>query len=108
MEKKWMDIKRAIEYPKEGILSKEIISAHTALFCMAAASRISDHASTREGFVYVLEGDGIFKLGGEKIKMEPGVLIHLEKNAVHSLNADKNTSFILVLVDQNLNNRLKW
>ena len=96
----WQNIKDKIEYPKEGILSKDILNKdglNVSLFIMAKGSEISDHTSTKKGTVYVLEGNGIFNLEGQEIKMLPGVLIYMQKNAVHSLKAEENTSFILSL-----------
>lgn len=90
-----------IEYPKKGILSKEILKTNktdVTLFCMAKNTKISDHTSTKVGFVYVLDGSGIFTLAGKKINMIPGVLIYMRENEIHALRADKNTSFLLTLV----------
>lgn len=93
------DLKEMIEYPKQGVLSKEIIKGkqNISLFCMAKNTEISEHTSTKQGFVYVIEGKGIFNLEGENIKMEEGVLIFMKENAKHSLKAEKNTSFLLAL-----------
>mgnify|MGYP001577657107 CR=1 FL=1 len=93
------NIKKLIEYPKEGILSKEVLGNkfNVSLFCMAKNSRIGKHTSTKSGIVYVLEGKGIFSLDKEEIKMAPGTFIFMEKNAVHSLIAEENTSFLLIL-----------
>jgi nitric oxide dioxygenase len=96
-------IKKLIEYPKSGIISKEIFKTNkfdATLFCMAKDTDISDHTSTREALVFVLEGKGIFRLERKAIKMEAGILIHMESNAVHSLRAEKNTSFILTLLNK--------
>jgi len=93
-------ITELIEYSKKGILSKEIIKndkLSITLFCMAKETEISEHTSTKPGFVYVIEGKGIFKLEGKEIIMSLGVLIYMEKNSVHSLKAYENTSFILSL-----------
>lgn len=95
------NLNELIEYPKEGILSKEIVKTNQnniTLFCMAKGSELSEHTSTKEGFVYVLDGKGIFNLKGEDIIMSPGIFIFLEKDAVHSLKAENNTSFILSLI----------
>ena len=95
------NINKLIEYPSEGILSKEIIKTEklTAdLFCMAKGTNISEHTSTKQGFVQVLEGDGIFNLEGKDIQMKKGVFIFMNENAKHSLKANENTSFILTLV----------
>lgn len=95
------DIKKLIEYPKQGILSKEIIKSEkidVTLFCMAAGTEISEHTSTKQGFVYVVEGRGIFNLEGKNIKMLPGVFIFMKENAVHSLKAEEETAFLLALL----------
>jgi len=100
MIENWKDLKAMVEYPKQGIISKELIRSgkmNATLFCMAKGTEMSEHTSTKEGFVFVLEGDGIFNLEGKDIKMKPDVFIRLEKNARHSLKAIKNTSFILSL-----------
>ncbi len=93
-----------ISYTPSGILSKEIslggklkTKTSLTLFCMAAGTKISEHTSAKEGFVYVLEGRGTFNLEGRKIEMAPGVLILLPSQAVHSLRAEENCSFALFL-----------
>ncbi len=94
-------IKEMIEYPKEGILSKEILKndkADITLFCMARGTEIGEHTSTKQGIIYVLEGKGLFSLEGKDITMEQGVFIHMNENAVHSLNAKENTAFLLILI----------
>jgi len=95
------NIKDLIEYPKKGIVSKEILKTEkidVTLFCMAENTSISEHTSTKEGIVYVLEGEGIFILEGEKIEMKPGVMISMKNNALHSIRADKDMAFTLILI----------
>jgi len=94
------NIKQMIEYPKEGVLSKDIYKdkkLNITLFSMAKNTEISDHTSTKQGFVYVIEGKGIFNLEGKDIEMKEGVLIQMNKNAIHNLKAIENTSFLLTL-----------
>lgn len=94
------NILNMIEYPKEGVLSKEIIKdkkLNITLFCMAKNTDISEHTSTKAATVYIIEGNGIFNLQEKDIQMKPGVLIHMKENAVHSLKAIENTSFLLSL-----------
>ena len=95
-------VRGMIEYPGSGILSKsisadEMMIVDATLFCMAKDAKMSEHTSKKEGIIYVIEGRGTFILEGEKIGMHPGTMIHMDKDAVHSLNADENTSFILFL-----------
>lgn len=94
------NINSFISYSNGGILSKVLRKTdkqNITLFSMAKGTEMTEHTSTKEGYVYVLEGDGIFTLEGEEIKMAKGVLIYMKKNAVHSLKANKNTSFLLLL-----------
>jgi len=94
------NIKEQIEYPKTGILSKVVLKTNkldVTLFCMVKGTEMDEHTSTRQGIVYVIEGKGIFRLEGKDIEMIPGVMIQLNENAVHSLKAIENTSFLLVL-----------
>jgi len=95
-------IKKLIEYPQSGIISKEIFKTKkfdATLFCMAKGTNISDHTSASHAYIQVLEGRGIFRLRGKNIKMEPGVVIYMNSHAVHSLKAYENTAFLLLLVN---------
>jgi quercetin dioxygenase-like cupin family protein len=100
MENKWKDVSEMISYSNGGIMSKVIEKndiGDVTLFSMSEESEISEHTSTKPGYVYVIEGDGIFNLEGEEIRMKPGVLIFMDANAKHSLSAREDTSFILIL-----------
>lgn len=94
------NIKDIIDYSEGGILSKEIKKSDkvdVTLFSMAKDTKISDHTSTKEGFVYVIEGNGVFTLEEKDIEMKPGTFIFIKENKVHSLKAKENTSFLLTL-----------
>jgi len=93
------NINKLIEYPKEGILSKDIVKGklNISLFCMAKNTEIGEHTSTKQGMIYVLEGKGTFNLEGKDIEMKEGVFIFMKENAKHSLIARENTAFLLVL-----------
>lgn len=100
MLKNWQNIKKLIEYPSEGIISKEVHKddkVDVSLFSMASGTEISQHTSTKQGFVHVLEGKGIFNLAGENIDMSEGVFIFLKKDIVHSLKAETDLTFLLFL-----------
>lgn len=96
----WKNIKELIEYPSSGILSKEISKTgkfNATLFIMAKGADLSEHTSTREGIIQVVEGKGVFTLEGKDIEMIPGVFIHMKSNAIHAIKAEKNTAFVLIL-----------
>jgi quercetin dioxygenase-like cupin family protein len=95
------DLKDSISYSAGGVISKVIIKSsrlNVTLFCMAKGTDIGEHTSTKEGTVHVIEGSGTFTLSGESIAMESGKLIHMKANQVHSIAAEKDTSFLLTLI----------
>lgn len=96
----WKYLTNLIEYPQSGIISKEVIKNKTidvSLFCLAKGAEISEHTSTRQGIVYVIEGNGLFNLEGEKIIMKKDTLIFMAENEVHSLKSEDNLAFVLIL-----------
>ena len=100
MENKWKNVREMINYSNGGIMSKVIEKddiGNVTLFSMSKETEISEHTSTKPGYVYVIEGEGIFNLEGEEIHMKPGVLIFMGANAKHSLSAKEDTTFILIL-----------
>jgi quercetin dioxygenase-like cupin family protein len=95
-----MNLKKHIHYPEQEIMSKTVVKeedVNITLFCMAKGTDMSEHTSSKEASIYVIEGKGVFNLEGEDIIMEEGVFIRMEKNASHSLKAEENTAFILTL-----------
>ncbi|MDV2995304.1 MAG: hypothetical protein N4J56_004958 [Chroococcidiopsis sp. SAG 2025] len=92
-----------IEYPQAGVLSKVLIKdscCQYTLFCLAADTEISEHTSTRNATVNVLEGKGILTLEGQDIVLEPGVFIFMPANAPHALKAEENLAFLLTLSEK--------
>ena len=100
MTKQTQNLSPLISYSDGGITSKVILRTekkNVTLFCMAKGTDISEHTASKEAFIMVLEGKGIFTLNEKNIVMEKGVYIHMEKNAPHSLKAEENMSFLLIL-----------
>lgn len=100
MIEKFVNLKDKIQYSADGILSsvlwKDNICQYT-LFCLAKGTDISEHTSSRNAIVQVLEGEGILTLNGEEIRLEPGVFVFMAANAPHGLKAESNLAFLLTL-----------
>lgn len=100
LKNSWKNVIEQISYSEGGITSKVLqknVFGDATLFCMAKNTSISEHTSTKAGYVYVIEGAGTFVLEGGNIEMKSGVLIFMDANAKHSLMAKENTSFLLIL-----------
>lgn len=95
-------LKDKIEYAQTGVLSKVLVKlpyCQYTLFCLAAGTDISEHTSTRNAMVHVIEGRGILTLEGQDIRLEPGVFVFMPANAPHALQAEENLAFLLTLSD---------
>ncbi|MEB3179899.1 MAG: cupin domain-containing protein [Nostocaceae cyanobacterium] len=92
-----------IEYPHSGVISKILLKDNACqytLFCLAANTEISEHTSTRNATINVIQGRGILTLSGEEITLEPGVFVFMPANAPHALNAEENLAFLLTLSEK--------
>ncbi|MEM9809329.1 MAG: cupin domain-containing protein [Cyanobacteria bacterium P01_D01_bin.56] len=99
-ETTFIQLKDCINYPASGVLSKVIWKNEVcqySLFCLAANTEISEHTSTRNATVQVLEGTGSLMLNGKKIPLEPGQFIFMTANAPHALTAVSDLTFVLTL-----------
>jgi quercetin dioxygenase-like cupin family protein len=95
-----LNLRKMISYSEGGITSKVLLKTGAmavTVFCMAAGTELSEHTSTKEGLVYIMEGKGFFVLEGKRIPMLPDALIHMKTGAVHSLEAEEDTSFLPIL-----------
>ena len=100
-----LQLQEQIEYPRAGVLSKVLLkdkSCQYTLFCLAAATEISEHTSTRNATVNVIQGRGILTLEGKDITLEPGVFVFMPANAPHALKAEDNLAFLLTLSENPL------
>jgi nitric oxide dioxygenase len=89
-----------IEYPTSGIFSKTLLkdsNSQYSLFCLAAGTKIDEHASTRNAVFTVVEGSGNLNLEGKDIALAPGVFVFLPANVPHAVQAQESLAFVLVL-----------
>jgi quercetin dioxygenase-like cupin family protein len=93
-------LREQIEYPAGGVLSKVLLkdkNCQYTVFCLASGTEISEHTSTRNATVNVLQGRGILTLEGREITLEPGIFVFMPANAPHALKAEENLAFLLTL-----------
>ena len=96
-------IREQIEYPHSGVLSKVLLkdrACQYTLFCLAGNTEVSEHTSTRNATINVIEGKGFLSLSGQEIELKPGVLVFMPANAPHALQAEENLAFLLILSEK--------
>lgn len=100
---KVVQLHHLIEFPEAGVLSKILLKdsyCQYTLFCLAAGTEISEHTSTRNATVQVLQGTGTLTLNGDPVSLAPGVFVFMPANAPHALQAKDNLAFLLTLSDK--------
>jgi quercetin dioxygenase-like cupin family protein len=96
----FINLQEHIEYPTEGILSKLLLqdkNCQYTLFCLAQGTEISEHTSSRNATVNVIEGEGILTLEGKDLNLSQGVFVVMPSKAPHALKAKTNLCFLLTL-----------
>ncbi len=86
---------------KKRIVSKTIFDSQKmkiVLFSFEEGQSLSEHQAPFNAQIVVLEGEGMFKLGGEDFKGEKGSLFVMPEGLLHSIKAIKRFSFLLTLV----------
>ncbi|MFB8788765.1 MAG: cupin domain-containing protein [Potamolinea sp.] len=96
----FFSLQERIEYSTGGVLSKVLLKDNNCqytLFCLATDTTISEHTSTRNAVINVIEGRGILTLEGEDIKLAQGIFVFMPANTPHALKAEENLAFLLTL-----------
>jgi quercetin dioxygenase-like cupin family protein len=100
LKSSFVNLQDQLEYPTEGILSKVLLkdkNCQYTLFCLAKNTEISEHTSSRNATINVIEGEGILTLEGEKITLTKGIFVMMPSHAPHALQATDNLCFLLTL-----------
>src|SRR5262249_25102487 len=74
-------------FPKESIRSATEGSylEYVSEFEIAPGIHLEPHKHNTHEFLYILSGRALMQVGGEKREVEPGDLIHIPPNTVHSI-----------------------
>ena len=88
-----------IDY-REGAFSNKVIfnrgDLKIFLFALKAGQEIKPHSTPVNAFLTVLEGEGFITFGEENIVLKAGEGIHLPKDILHYVRADKDFKMMLI------------
>ncbi len=101
MEK--FNLKKSIEYSKDSIVSKQIYKRGSTitLFALDKGQSISEHKAPFDAAVSVLDGEGEFTVGDEKIAAKEGEFFIMPANIPHSVYAKEKFKMLLFMIKQN-------
>jgi len=99
--KKIINLKNAVDYQENSIVSKVIIGkGHTSitLFAFDKGQRIDAHSSPVDAIVQVLDGEVEIIISDEKFNLKEGDMILMPKGEPHALRAVTNYKMLLFKV----------
>ena len=94
-------LQEPLDAPADSIVSRTVYTSDTVriiLFAFAPGQELSEHTSTREALIHILEGDALISLGGEAVDARPGALIRMEPKLPHSVLARSHVRLLLYML----------
>lgn len=90
-----------VEIPDDGILSKPIATdtyIRATLFGMSPGQEMSEHTTTMEALLQILEGDAQISLGEDSHHARAGTWICMPPNLRHSITALTPLKMLLIVL----------
>ncbi len=93
-------LREDIEYSENSIVSKQIYKNESTitLFALDKSQSISEHKAPFDAGVLVLDGEGEFTVGREKILMKEGEFFIMPANIPHSVYARERFKMLLLMI----------
>lgn len=94
-------IANQVTIPEDGILSKPISSdghLRATLFGLSAGQELSEHTTTMEALLQILEGEADITLGEDPHHVKAGDWIRMSPNLRHSITATTPLKMLLVVL----------
>ena len=94
-------LKENIEYSKGSVVSKTLVEFSVGtitLFAFDAGQGLSEHSAPFDAIVQVVEGEGVFVIGGVEHNLKEGQMITMPANVPHSVRADNEFKMLLTMI----------
>lgn len=96
-----LELAGLVGYSRGAIVSKTLLDKKTGtltVFSFDKGQGLSEHTSPYDATVLVLEGEGVFTVGGENKTVKKGALIIMPATVPHSVKADKRFKMLLIMI----------
>ncbi|MCX9073961.1 MAG: cupin domain-containing protein [Candidatus Methanoperedens sp.] len=94
-------LKNHIEYSPGSVVSRTLKESKTGtitLFAFDAGQGLSEHSAPFDAVVQVIDGEGLFVIGGEEHILKTGELIIMPASVPHSVKAVKKFKMLLTML----------
>jgi quercetin dioxygenase-like cupin family protein len=96
-----IDLSALLDYQKNSIVSREVISRKAGtvtMFAFARGQGLSEHTAPFDALVIVADGEAMITVSGKAKKVKKNQMIIMPAGAPHSLKAEKRFKMLLVMV----------
>ena len=96
-----ISLREHIEYSSGSVVSKtlkENRAGTITLFAFDAGQGLSEHSAPFDAVVQVIEGEGLFIIGGEEHNLKAGQMIIMPANVPHAVRAVKRFKMLLTML----------
>jgi quercetin dioxygenase-like cupin family protein/HD superfamily phosphodiesterase len=90
-----------VEYSGDSIVSKTLVKKKggtVTAFAFAAGQALSEHSAPFDAMVQVIDGGGVFTVGGNVYNVKAGELLVMPANVPHSVKAEKRFKMLLTMI----------
>lgn len=94
-------LQEPLDAPAESIVSRTVYhgeGVRIVLFAFAPGQELTEHTSTREAIIHVLDGEAVITLGAESVAARAGTLIRMAPNLPHSVQAQSAVRMLLTMI----------
>ncbi len=90
-----------VDYSDDSIVSKTILDKQAGtltLFAFDAGQKLSEHTAPFDAVVQVLDGRGVFTIGGKDVEVSAGELVIMPGNLPHAVSAVERFKMLLIMI----------
>jgi len=90
-----------VDYAADSIVSKTILdkpAGTITLFAFDKGQKLSEHTAPYDAVVQVLDGKGLFTIGGKGVNVSAGQIIIMPANVPHSVTAEEKFKMLLTMI----------
>ncbi|NJD76713.1 MAG: cupin domain-containing protein [Candidatus Methanoperedens sp.] len=94
-------LKDYIQYSPQSVVSKTLKqnpAGTITLFAFDAGQGLSEHSAPFDAVVQVIEGDGVFTVGGKEYNLKAGQFIIMPANVPHAVKASGKFKMLLTML----------
>ena len=102
-EKEIFALKDLVPYSKGRIINRSLIETdkvHFAVISLAAGTSLAEHAAPGDALLFGLDGEGFVTREGKTFTLKAGENLAMKKGDRHSLKAEKDFKFALLLTEE--------